>query len=84
MRGKNLIGRVKKLEEKTNAGNQDLLIVPVDYGQSEQEAIARAKQENPNFNDGPPSMIMLIVSYANAQAKPDSKKAKKLPENGKK
>lgn len=58
--------RIKRLENKMMLNGSGMLIVQTEYGETNEEAIARVKQENPDFNENERGLIF-VINYANAR-----------------
>lgn len=83
-------GRVKKLEDKLNLNKPGYLIVIQQYGETKEQAIERAKKENPNFKAEGHDLIF-IMNYGSAktpsvddQIKKEEKKIRELERKTKK
>lgn len=55
-----LLSRIKKLEKRVPQGNQNLLVVIMQAGETEAQAITRSKHENPDFESG---LIVIVNTY---------------------
>ena len=59
-------GRLKRAEEKLNTGSDNLLMVLVNYKEDPDKAVERAMRENPNFVEGPGTLV-LVMNYGSCR-----------------